>query len=60
MPGKMTMVCALSADGRQALAADVRKMAGGEMKGSSAGPQPSWAKECEIELPSGARSPMVK
>jgi hypothetical protein len=60
MPGKMAMVCGLSAEGRKALAADVRKMAGGEMKGSSAGPQPAWAKECEIELPSGARQPMVK
>jgi hypothetical protein len=60
MPGKMAMVCGLSVDGRKALAADVRKMAGGDMKGSSAGPQPAWAKECEIELPSGARSPMVK
>lgn len=61
MPGKMTMVCALSVEGRKALASDVRKMAAGEsMKGSTSALQPPWARECEIELPSGARTPFVQ
>jgi hypothetical protein len=58
MPGKMKMVCALSADGRKGLAAELRAMAaGGPMKGSTSAAGPAWMKECEIEMPDGKRIP---
>lgn len=58
MPGKMTMVCALTPDGRKLLAADIRTTAsGGSMRGGTNRAQPGWLKECEIELPNGKRTP---
>ena len=60
MPGKMKMLCALSADGRKSLAADLRTLAtGGPMKGSTSAPGPAWTKECEIEMPDGKRIPVT-
>lgn len=61
MPGKMTMVCRLSADGRKVLAAELKVMtSGGQMRGGTNTPGPQWMKECEIELPSGSRIPAVQ
>jgi hypothetical protein len=60
MPGKMTMVCGLSAEGRRQLAAEMRTMAtGGSMRGSTSAAPAQWMKECEIETASGQRSPAV-
>lgn len=56
MPGDMRMECALSANGREALAVDMDAMAAGRMQGSTASP-PSWAKECEIVTADGKRMP---
>lgn len=58
MPGKMKMICALSADGRKSLATDLRTMAtGGPMKGSTSAAGPAWMTECEIEMADGKRIP---
>lgn len=60
MPGKMTMICALGADGRTALAADLKAMAaGGAMSGGTAQKQPAWMSECEIQLPNGTKIPAI-
>jgi hypothetical protein len=58
MPGNMTMACAFTADGRAAMAEEIRKLAAdGPLRGSTKGPQPAWAKECEIVMPDGKRVP---
>jgi hypothetical protein len=58
MPGKMTMLCALSPTGRRALAEDLRTASsGGPMRGSTRAAQPEWFKECEIQTPNGNRIP---
>lgn len=60
MPGNMKMVCMLSADGRKALAAEMNVyVKGGTISGSTSAAQPTWATECQIESPTGQRSPMV-
>lgn len=60
MPGKMTMLCALSADGRKALAADLKQMmSGGSVKGGTSQPAAVWMAECEIQLPNGSKIPAV-
>jgi hypothetical protein len=60
MPGKMTMICGLSVEGRTLLAAEIRNMVpGGAMRGGTSAPPTQWMKECEIESPSGVRSPAV-
>jgi hypothetical protein len=61
MPGKMTMVCALTAEGRRSLAADLKMMTtGGRMSGGTSSAAPLWSKECEIELPDGKRIPVAQ
>ena len=61
MPGKMTMVCALTPSGRKSLAADMNVMtAGGAMRGGTNQAQPGWFKECQIELPNGNRIPAAQ
>jgi len=58
MPGKMTMVCALTPSGRKQLAADMKVMtSGGAMRAGTSQLQPGWFKECQIELPNGNRVP---
>jgi hypothetical protein len=60
MPGRMKMVCTLSADGRKTLAAEISVYAkGGSISGSTSGSQPVWFSECELEMPDGKRQPMV-
>ncbi len=59
MPGKMTMVCALSPAGRKAMAAEIGVYAkGGPMSGSTSAARPSWWNECQLEMPDGKRQPM--
>lgn len=58
MPGKMTMICAFTPEGRKALAEELRRTAKeGRMTGSSKAAPPGWMKECEIAMPSGKRVP---
>lgn len=58
MPGKMTMICAFTPEGRKALAEELRRTAKeGHMSGSSKAAPPGWMKECEIAMPSGKRVP---
>lgn len=60
MPGNMKMVCMLSADGRKALAAEMSVyVKGGSISGSTSAAQPTWTTECQLESPTGQRSPMV-
>jgi hypothetical protein len=60
MPGKMTLICALSADGRKGLAAEMKAMAGGgPMRGSTSAAPVVWMRECEIETADGTRMPAV-
>ena len=60
MPGDMTMICALSEEGRKQLATEMRNMAeGGSMRGSTSAAPAQWMTECEIETASGQRSPVV-
>jgi len=61
MPGNMTMVCALTPDGRKALAADLGAMAaGGALRGGTTRAPPVWMSECQIELQNGTRLPAVQ
>ncbi|KAA2284471.1 hypothetical protein [Arenimonas fontis] len=57
MPGGMRMECALSGEGRAALAREFREMAEGRLQGGTAD-QPAWTGECELVLPDGKRQPM--
>jgi hypothetical protein len=59
MPGKMAMVCALSPEGRKAMAAEIGVYAkGGPMSGSTSAAKPTWWSECQLEMPDGKRQPM--
>lgn len=59
MPGKMTMVCALSPEGRKVMAAEMSVYAkGGQMSGSTSAAKPTWWSECQLEMPDGKRQPM--
>lgn len=59
MPGRMTMVCALSPAGRKAMATEMSVYAkGGSMSGSTSAAKPVWWNECQLELPDGKRQPM--
>ena len=61
MPGKMTMVCALTPAGRRTLSADLKTMvSGGPMRGGTNAAQPEWTKECQVELPNGTRIPAAQ
>jgi len=58
MPSDLTMECAFSEEGRKAMAGEIRKLAGDtHLHGSTKGPQPVWAKECEIVTADGKRTP---
>jgi len=58
MPSDMTMECAFTEEGRKAMAEEIRKLAGDtHLHGSTKGPQPVWAKECEIVTADGKRTP---
>ena len=60
MPGRMNMICGLSAAGRKSAATDLRAMASAQsIKGSTSAAGPTWMKECEIEMPDGKRIPAV-
>lgn len=60
MPGNMKMVCLLSAEGRHALSGEMRVyVKGGTISGSSSSAAPTWMTECQLESPTGQRSPMV-
>lgn len=61
MPGRMTMQCKLSPEGRNGLAAEIRAMSeGGPLRGGSSVAAPEWMKACEIVTASGVRTPAVK
>ena len=57
MPGNMRMECALSEDGRKALAEEFREQAKGRMSGATTD-APAWSAECEIVTRDGKRMPM--
>lgn len=59
MPGKMAMVCALSPEGRKAMASELSVyVKGGTMAGSTSSAKAAWTSECQLELPDGKRQPM--
>lgn len=60
MPGNMKIVCALSPEGRKALASEMSVyVKGGTIAGSTAAPLPTWWRECQLETADGKRSQMA-